>query len=85
MTIRIHVRLAEPFWRVVGERELEIRLPAGSTVDSLINQLIELYPDLDEEFRQAPPLVFIGDSEVDQETHLEEGANVHLVWPIAGG
>jgi hypothetical protein len=85
MTIHIQVRLAEPFWRAVGERELKITLPIGSSIDSLLNHLVDQYPDLKDELRQTPPQVFIADSEADPDTILGDGAHVHLVWPIAGG
>ena len=85
MTIQIHVRLAEPFWRVIGERELELTLAADATVAGLLGRLGELYPDLVSELRQTPPHVFVGDTEADSEARLIDGDRVHLVWPIAGG
>ena len=85
MTILIHVRLAEPFWRVIGERDLELTLTADTTVLGLLSHLGELYPDLKSELRQTPPHVFVGDTEADSEARLKDGARVHLVWPIAGG
>jgi molybdopterin converting factor small subunit len=81
----IEVRLAEPFWRAVGERRLAVELAAGTRVADMLRQLGEYYPDLNRELAEAPPLIFIGDDEGDAETVLTDGAQVHLVWPIAGG
>ena len=83
--IRIQVRLAEPFWRAVGVRNVEISLPAGASLKDLYEQLWEFYPELCKEMQEAEPTAFIGDDEAGHETLLEDGQRVHLVWPIAGG
>ncbi len=83
--MRVHVRLGEPFWRVVGQREVEVVLPAGSSLADLLAHLRQMYPDLETEMGAAPPLLFLDDDEADPETLLSEGDRVHLLWPIAGG
>ena len=83
--MNIHVRLAEPFWRVVGQRNLDVELTAGSRMADLLAALLAQYPALAQEFADAPPLLFVGEDEADEETALADGRHVHLVWPIAGG
>lgn len=82
---RVNVRLAEPFWRAVGKRDLIVELRSGSRIDNLLEILKERYPALEREIKVSTPTVFIGDDEVDLQTVLEDGVQVHLVWPIAGG
>ena len=83
--MRIHIRLAEPFWRAVGFREIEMNLNPVSHVDDLLIALREQYPSLSLEFDQTPPHIFIGDVEASHDSLLTENAQDHLVWPIAGG
>lgn len=83
--LKIYIRLAEPFWRAVGLRDIEMNLNPASRVDDLLVALREQYPSLSSEFDQAPPHIFIGDAEATYDSLLNEDARVHLVWPIAGG
>jgi sulfur carrier protein ThiS len=83
--MQITVRLAEPFWRSVGQRNLELELAEGSSVADLLTILHQRYPALVKEFTETPPHVFFGEREVVPETPLTDGGRVHLVWPIAGG
>lgn len=83
--VQIHIRFAEPFWRAVGLREVQMTMNPASSVDDLMVVLREQYPSLGIEFDQTPPHIFIGDVEVTRDSLLTDGARVHLVWPIAGG
>ncbi|MFQ5433879.1 MAG: MoaD/ThiS family protein [Anaerolineae bacterium] len=81
----VHVRLAEPFWRAVGERRIAVELVDGARVGDLLDQLCARYPALSRELEEAAPLIFVGEKEAEAGTILTEGSHVHLVWPIAGG
>lgn len=83
--MRVHVRLGEPFWRVVGQREVTVELPAGSRLADLLAHLRQAYPALDAELVEAPPLLFRGDEEAAPDDPLAPDDRVHLLWPIAGG
>ena len=83
--MNIHVRLAEPVWRSVGLRELDLTLPPASSVDDLLILLRERYPRLRVDFEQCPPHIFIGEEEANAHSLLEESARVHFVYPVAGG
>ncbi|MDP2776906.1 MAG: MoaD/ThiS family protein [Anaerolineales bacterium] len=83
--MKVYVRLAEPFWRAVGLRELVMTMNPASRVDDLLVALREQYPSLGVEFDQTSPHIFIGDVEASRDSLLNEDARVHLVWPIAGG
>ena len=85
MAMRVHVRLGEPFWRAVGQRNLEADLPPGTDLRALLAWLCREYPALEQEMREAPPHFFVGDEEAHEETLLADGNRVHLVWPVAGG
>lgn len=83
--MRVSIRLGEPFWRAVGQRDLEADLPPGADVGALLAQLCREYPALEQELREAPPHIFTGDEEAHETTPLAEGSRVHLVWAVAGG
>lgn len=83
--MNVHIRLAEPFWRSVGLRDLDLTLPPASRVDDLLSALRERYPRLSLDFDQCPPNIFIGEDEAQNDAALEDGARVHFVYPVAGG
>ncbi len=83
--MKIHVRLAEPFWRAVGERNLKIELADRSCVADLIALLEGRYPALQQEFLEAVPMIFMGEDEAELETVLVDNGRLHFVWAIAGG
>ena len=83
--MKIRIRLAEPFWREIGLREMEMDMNPASCVDDLLVALREQYPSLGIEFDRTPPHIFIGDMEATRDSLLTNGARVHLVWPLAGG
>jgi len=81
----IYVRLAEPFWRAVGRRDLELDLNDSTRIADLLGLLQAQYPALEQEMVEAPPQIFIDEAETSPDTLLTEGARVHLVWAVAGG
>jgi molybdopterin converting factor small subunit len=83
--MRVYVRLAEPFWRAAGQRDLTLELENESRVAGLLARLLEAYPDLEREMYEAPPNIFVGEQEARPDTPLANGDRVYLVWPVAGG
>jgi molybdopterin converting factor small subunit len=83
--MQIHVRFAEPFWRVVGQRNITLEIVEGARVGDLMTLLIQQYPALEHEFEKADAIVFVGDEGASPETTLSDGVLVHLIWPVAGG
>jgi molybdopterin converting factor small subunit len=81
MTVR--VRLFAGLKYIVGDRDVELTLPAGATVDTLRHRLTEEYPAL-EAFMTT--YVCAIDEEVQPpERVLSDGELVDLIPPIAGG
>lgn len=79
----VHVRLFAGLSQLVGERELEMRLPDGATIDQLRDTLGEQYPIV-----QAflPTLVCaVGEEYVPGEHILHDGDAVALIPPVSGG
>ncbi len=83
--MRIHVRLGEPFWRVVGQRDLQLEIVPPAQVDDLVNLLQGQYPALEQELAESPPHFFVGENQAALDTPLEDGAHIYLVWAVAGG
>ncbi len=81
--ITAHVRLFAGLHQLVGERELEMQLPDGATIEHLRDKLGEEYPVV-----QAflPTLVCAVDEEyVPSEHVLHDGDHVALIPPVSGG
>ncbi len=83
--MRVKVRLGEPFWRIVGERNLELELSPGSNVRDLLAHLCREFQALEKEFEEAPPQIFIEDIQAKRDSLLSDGARIHLVWAVSGG
>ena len=40
----IRVKMGDPLWKVVGQRQIELELPQGATVADLLAYLRGMYP-----------------------------------------
>ena len=81
--ITAHVRLFAGLHQLVGERDLEMTLPDGATIEQLRDKLGDLYPVV-----QAflPTLVCAVDEEYVPPGHLlRDGDHVALIPPVSGG
>jgi len=83
----ITVRLGEPFWREVNEKQLTVEMPANSTVADLLNALSERFPALRLSLEQTdpPPTVFQGEDWVSSDSALTGDSQLMIVWALAGG
>ena len=90
--MRVRVRFYGLVHDEVGTREREYKVPAGSTVKNLIDQIISNYPALkemvyDEEggFRDYLEIAINQVSLMDLSGVLNEGDLVQIMPPIGGG
>lgn len=80
---KVSVRLFAGLREMIGERDIEVELPAGATVGELRTQIGQQYPIV-----QAflTTLVCAVDEEyVPSEYILREGDRVALIPPVSGG
>lgn len=81
--ITVSVRLFAGLRQLIGERELEMRLPEGATIALLRDRLGEQYPIV---IALLPTLVCAIDEEyVESSQPLREGDHVALIPPVSGG
>lgn len=79
----VSVRLFAGLHQLIGERELQMSLPDGATVDQLRNTLGQQYPVVQ---ALLPTLVCAIDEEyVDPSQVLRDGDHVALIPPVSGG
>ena len=85
--MRVTVRLGDPLWRQIGERELQVDLPDAASVGDLLGHLSAAYPALLPWLagEEVPPTVFLDEAVADAATPLHEGARPILTWALAGG
>ncbi len=83
--MNVRVRLAEPFWRAVGRRNLQVEMASKSSLKELLVLLCKQYPGISTEIAESATLLFVNEEEVNKDTVLIEGDEVHILWPIAGG
>ena len=85
--MRVTVRLGEPFWRVVGQREVIVAIERGATVAYALAVLAQRYPSLASDLNDGEirPALFVNDEAACPESPLAEGATIHVVWPVSGG
>jgi molybdopterin converting factor small subunit len=77
------VRLGAGLATAAGTRRLSVALPQGATVDTLLDRLTELEPDIAAGLGSALPVLRGTHAGRDQE--LSEGDEVALLIPVAGG
>lgn len=85
--MKVTVRLGEPLWREVGDRDVAVELPESATVADLLTRLAALHPSLRPwlDGEEVPVTVFLDDSVADARTSLRDGDCPHLAWALAGG
>jgi molybdopterin converting factor small subunit len=85
--MKIDVKLGEPFWRQIGQKQISLELHTGALVQDLINELVVLYPALQDYLskEEVPPIVVLKDEIVEMDTSLHEGDRPTLMWAISGG
>jgi molybdopterin converting factor subunit 1 len=79
----VSVMLFAGLREIIGQRELDVTLPAGATVDTLRAHIGEEYP-----LAQAilPTVVCaVGEEYVSGEETLRDGDKVALIPPVSGG
>lgn len=93
--IQVKVKLSEPLWRAVGQRELTVALddPAATVADVLV-KLAE-QPGFREAYQAhasgvgVPYVLFVDDKAVPEaaatETPIRDGQTLRIILPIAGG
>jgi molybdopterin converting factor subunit 1 len=81
--ITVHVRLFAGLHQLIGEREIEMRLPDGATIAVLRDTLGQQHPVVE---ALLPTLVCAIDEEyVEPSQVLADGDHVALIPPVSGG
>lgn len=93
--MEITIRLDDPAWRLIGQRNLTLDLPdTVRTLEDVIQELGRRYPGLDAELRgqngdMIPYSLFLNDNSVRwvniQQAEVRAGDRLRVILPIAGG
>jgi molybdopterin converting factor small subunit len=81
--VRVQVRLGAGLATAAGSRRLTVALPDGASVDTLLDELRELEPQLAAGLDSALPVV--RGTHADRDQALNDGDDVALLIPVAGG
>lgn len=81
--MRVQVRLGAGLATAAGRRRLTVALPDGASVDTLLEELRELEPELAAGLDSALPVV--RGTHADRNQALSDGDDVALLIPVAGG
>jgi molybdopterin converting factor small subunit len=82
-TVQVRVRLVAGLSQLAGRPRLELRLDDGATVEDLLRRLGEAHPALAPGLPSALPVV--AGAHVPRDRTLEDGEEVALLSPVAGG
>jgi molybdopterin synthase sulfur carrier subunit len=81
--VRVQVRLGAGLATAAGSRRLTVALPDGASVETLLDELRELEPQLAAGLDSALPVV--RGTHADRDQPLNDGDDVALLIPVAGG
>ena len=82
-TITVHVRFFAAPREALGKQEIEMAVPAGTTVNQLIDRLKQAYPVLRAYTRFLS--VAVNRAYVGMSTELHDGDEVACLPPVGGG
>ena len=93
--MQIDVKMGDPLWRAVGQRQIGLELTDGATVADALAQLQRTYPDFRASLdaggtRLGVPFNFfvnrklVKDGDLAQR-RLKEGDKLYILAPIVGG
>lgn len=81
--MKLRVKLFAILKHVAGEDELDVELPAGSTIEDLRGAIAEARPDL---AAIMPSVLFAVNSEyATGQTVVEPGKEIACIPPVSGG
>ncbi len=85
--MNVTVRLGAPLWRRVNTKEITLELSTGATVAELLSVLNEQHPAIADFLNRSdvPPTLFLANELATPDTRLTDGAQLTLLWAIAGG
>ncbi len=81
--MKLNVRVSGVLAQKIGTPRFHVTLPSSAQVQDLIQHLRANYPQLSEEFTQV--VVVVGGTHQPETAVLEDGQEVALLMPIAGG
>jgi molybdopterin synthase sulfur carrier subunit len=81
--VRVTVRFGATLKPISGEARLSLQLSIGSTVPDVIRLTARLHPELADSLRSALPI--LDGEQADQTRPLQDGDEIALVMPVAGG
>jgi len=81
--MRVQVRLGAGLATAAGSRRLTVALPDDASVETLLAELGELEPELAAGLDSALPVV--RGMHADRDQRLNDGDDVALLIPVAGG
>ena len=81
--MHVQVRLGAGLATAAGTRRLSVALPEGATVDTLLDRLRELEPEIAAGLGSALPVV--RGTHAAHEQELSDGDEIALLIPVAGG
>jgi molybdopterin synthase sulfur carrier subunit len=79
----VRVRLFAVARQLAGQEQVEVSLPAGSTIAQLRTALLEQHPSLAPLARAA--MFAVGTEYADDAARVEEGADIACIPPVSGG
>jgi molybdopterin converting factor small subunit len=81
--VRVQVRLGAGLATAAGRRRLTVALPDDASVNTLLDELRELEPELAAGLDSAMPVV--RGTHAEREQALSDGDDIALLIPVAGG
>jgi molybdopterin converting factor subunit 1 len=83
--VKVRVRLFAMLREAAGIDSLELTIPPGGSIGSLVGELVEKYPRLGDLFESRHILVAVNQRYTGMDKELSEGDEVAFLPPVSGG
>jgi len=83
--MRIKIRFFSIYRDIIGKEQIVLESSDAIAIDSLIDELIDMYPRLKKIFSEIKPLILVNGSIVDETYVVSDDAEIAIIPPVSGG
>jgi len=83
--MRIKIRFFSIYRDIIGKEQIVLEASNAITIESLIDELVDMYPRLKKIFSEIKPLILVNGIIVDEAYVVSDDVEIAIIPPVSGG